>query len=483
MRDFYLYTKLLNTMPKDNPITTYQTADHLINIQGGHNVVIQAVSDSTITLSVNGEAQEIRKELAALRTLLETHQAKTIQYADKIYNIAHIDEANFGFLTGKRAFNELFTRQLIEAIRPYSTAADRFMEKVAHLPHWESEARISNKAKEILAYSFVGVLGIQLSKLVAIGKEDFSEAKQRKYLTKCIEIAQYTADLLAIALLSKLWDEQRQQPRHLYKAEQTMLSAFFLNSFAPSLPERLRLLQTLGGIFANSDYALPQPLSDWPDFAPALVEGSLFTTACQGLAVLQERLDKAQYNLLDCVEAEQHLAQFMGQVAFLTRYRMASIRHIGYWQPRNADARYLHRYTALGIDNKAQKDAEKVNFTPETVQTDAVLLYRDGNYSEHIGLSPFIIDYNALTFEHGPKICFFRSQAIDGDILEYVFHEDGSLLHLESQGILKPDTDLNELMLEQQKQEVLNLDNMVGLFHAARTCLLGTGEEIDFEDL
>jgi hypothetical protein len=243
---------------------------------------------------------------------------------------------------------------------------------------------------------------------------------------------------------------------------------------------RPRYWQTLGGIFARPDYALLPPLSDWPDFAPALAEGSPFTTACRGLAALQERLDKAQYNLLDCVEAEQHLAQFLGQVAFLTRYHMASIRQIGYWQPRHADARYLHRYTALGIDNKAQKDAEKVNCSSETVQTDAVLLYRDGNYKEHVGLSPFIIDYNALTFEHGPKICLYRSQAIDGDWLEYVFHEDGSLLRLESQGILKPDTDLNELMLEQQKQKVLNLDNMVGLFHAAKACLLG---EVNFDNL
>jgi hypothetical protein len=176
------------------------------------------------------------------------------------------------------------------------------------------------------------------------------------------------------------------------------------------------------------------------------------------------------------------LSAFLSHLAFLTQYRMVSIQHIGYWQPRNADPRYLHRYTALGIDNKANKDAEKVNCTPETVQTDAVLLYRDDSYSRHICLSPFLIDYNALTFEHGAKICFYRSQAIDGDVLEYVFHEDGSTVRLEMQGILRPDTDLNALMLEQQKQKILNLDNMVSLFHEARACLLGE-VDFDFEDL
>jgi hypothetical protein len=445
-------------------------------------IIIQSATEGKLVMDINGEAQEIRNELAALRQLLESRQAQTVQYADKIYNIEHIDEASFGFLTGKRAFNEQLTRELIAAAQPYSWAAGRFLEKVAGIPDWAHQARISDKAKEILAYSFVGVLGIQLSKLMAIGKEDFSEAKPRKYIAKGIEIAKYSSSLLIAALVSKLWDEQRQRARVFNEAERQALEGFFHSSFELSLPDRLQLLQALDGIFAQPGHGLPPPLAEWPSFAPALAEGSPFVAACHGLAALQERLDRAQYDLLDCERTEQHLSAFLSHLAFLTQYRMVSIQHIGYWQPRNADPRYLHRYTALGIDNKANKDAEKVNCTPETVQTDAVLLYRDDSYSRHICLSPFLIDYNALTFEHGAKICFYRSQAIDGDVLEYVFHEDGSTVRLEMQGILRPDTDLNALMLEQQKQKILNLDNMVSLFHEARACLLGE-VDFDFEDL
>lgn len=444
------------------------------------SIIIQGATESALTLSINGEAQEIRNELAALRALLESRQANTVQYADKIYNIAHIDEANFGLMTGKRPFNAGLTQRLIEAIRPYSRAAERFLEKVAPIAEWEHQMRISDKAKEILAYSFPGILGIQLSKLMAIGKEDFSEAKQRKYIAKCVEIARYAADLLGMALLSKLWDEQRRQARSFAPDEHRALEAFFHQHFEASLLERLHFLQALDGIFAQAAYRLPPPLEEWPAFRPALSAGSAFVQACEVLAALQARLDRAQHDLLDCEKAETQLAVLLGQLAFLTQYRMASIRHIGYWQPRNADPIYLQRYTALGIDNKAQKDAEKVNCSSETMQTDAVLLYREDSYSQYICLSPFLIDYNALTFEHGAKICFYRSQAIDGDVLEYVFHEDGSTVRLEMQGILRPDTDLNALMLEQQKQKILNLDGMVSLFHQARACLLG---EIDFEDL
>lgn len=443
--------------------------------EGPNNIIIQELTESTIAVNVNGEVREIRNELTELKALLQNLKAQKVQYAEKIYNIEHINEANFGFVTGKKAFNEHLARQLIEAIRPHSIAAQRFLERVKDIPAWENQARISAKAKEIIAYSFVGAVGIQLSKLMAIGQEELSEAKQRKYISKCLDIARHCLGLLSAILLSRLWDEQKAKPRTFDERERKNLSAFFDNSFELSLPERFSFLQILHRIFSKKENPLAWPLPEWEGFAPALASGSIFHQACQALAALNERLDKAQYSLLDCFEAEKQLALFFQDLHFLANYRMASIRHIGYQQPRNTDARYLHRYTALGIDNKANIDAEKINCTPETVQTDAVLLYRGGHYSEHISLSPFVIDYNALTFEHGAKICFYRSQAIDGDILEYLFLEDNSLVRLEKQGILKPDTDLNDLMMEKEKHKILNLDRVVEQFMDARSCLLGGG--------
>lgn len=451
------------------------------NLQGHQNIIIQGVTDSVITLNVNGESREIRNELAELKRLLQNLKLQKLQYAEKIYNIEQITEANFDFVTGKKAFNETLSRLLIEAISSHSMAAQRFLERVAAIPDWEAQVRISDKAKEIIAYSFVGVIGIQLSKLVAIGKEDFSEAKQRKYIGKCIDISKRCLDLLSVSLLSRLWDAQRMQAKPFDATERQAIKAFFDNSFELSLPERLYFLKVLNGIFANPQHKLDMPLPEWGDFAPALHDDSVFCQACQSLAVLHKQLDKGQYNLLDCFEAEQQLAIFLGNLTFLVHYNMASIRHIGYRQPRNGEAHYLHRYTALGIDNKANVDAEKLNYTPKTVQTDAVLLYRDDDYSRHISLSPFVIDFNALTFEHGAKICFYHAQAIDGDMLEYLFLEDNSMVRLENQGIRKPDTDLNELMMEKEKWKILNLDGVVDQFQQARACLLG--EEVDLGDI
>jgi tetratricopeptide (TPR) repeat protein len=72
-------------MPHTNENTT----------NGNNNIVIQEVTDSTITLNVDGNLQEIHNDLIALKTWLQNNSAQTFQVADKLYNIGSINQANF----------------------------------------------------------------------------------------------------------------------------------------------------------------------------------------------------------------------------------------------------------------------------------------------------------------------------------------------------------------------------------------------------
>jgi len=65
------------------------------HIHGNHNIVIQGVSNSTITLSVDGELREIRNNLAALLEFLQQQQREAVQLGEKIYNINEIGQATF----------------------------------------------------------------------------------------------------------------------------------------------------------------------------------------------------------------------------------------------------------------------------------------------------------------------------------------------------------------------------------------------------
>lgn len=449
-------------------------------IQSGNNhVIIQGIGDNEITLNVNGEVRQIQNQLEELKGLLSNLKVQNVQYAEKIYNIEHIDEANFGLVTGKRPFNELLARKLIEAIAPYSQAAQRFLEKVTGIAYWETQARISDKAKEIISYSFVGVIGIQLSKLMAIGKEDLSEAKQRKYIEKSVQIAKRSLDLVCFAMLSRCWDALQQSARPVSEAYRKVLHLRLDHSFEPSILELFQLLQALDGIFQESGTSMEHPIEEIKGLGAQLQNGSELDKICQALQALNEKLDKSQFNLLDCHEAESQLAAFFCYFNFLVNYRMASIKRIGYRQVRNETPRYLHSYAALGIDSKANVDAEKLNYTDSTVHTDSVLLYRGDNYRVNVNLSPFVLDYNALALEHGSRICFFRSQSIDDDGLEFHFLDDNSLVRIAHKGIIKPETDLSELMMSTDNLKIINLDCIVEQFEDARRCLLDDGLNLD----
>ena len=251
----------------------------------GNHIIIQNITDSTITLTVDGELREIQNQLAELKSLVESLKAQKVQYAEKIYNIGHINEANFGFFTGKKTFNEQLTKRLITAIAGYCPPARTFLENAEKIQEWESQARISDKAKEIIAYSFVGVIGIQLSKLMAIGKEDFSDAKQRKYIQKCIQIAKWSLNLVNFALLSRLWDAQKQNPHALPSHLQTILASYFNTPFEWTIEEQFLLLKTFAEIFNTQGVGLAYPIKEvgrvegtipeWQRFASALSQPAI----------------------------------------------------------------------------------------------------------------------------------------------------------------------------------------------------------------
>ncbi|PAC26985.1 hypothetical protein [Flectobacillus sp. BAB-3569] len=73
-------------------------------VEGNHNIVIQNVSDSTITLNVGGEVKEIDRKLEELLSLLEKLSQNSFQSADKTYKVETISHANFDFILNQAVF-------------------------------------------------------------------------------------------------------------------------------------------------------------------------------------------------------------------------------------------------------------------------------------------------------------------------------------------------------------------------------------------
>lgn len=81
---------------------------------GNNNIIIQGVTDSSITVNVNGQSQEIEKKLDVLEAFMEQMAAKSVQSANNIYNIGTITNANFGYLISQAGRNKSLPSELAE---------------------------------------------------------------------------------------------------------------------------------------------------------------------------------------------------------------------------------------------------------------------------------------------------------------------------------------------------------------------------------
>lgn len=455
--------------------------DNTINTQGNNNIIIQGITDSNITLEVNGVTQDIQNEMGVLQTLLEQLNAQQVQMADKIYDLGQLGQADLGI---KKTFNVLLTKQLMSALANNGLApAQKFLEKIQSIEGWENDSRFADVAKNLITFAFVGVIGIQLRKIVAIGKEPLSEQKQQTYLSNCYLIAQKSVQLLDFTLISSFWDTQKKGNYALNEEETKELTLFFDDSIERNLTAYAHLLVVMIQLFERHKIALP---------LEELQELNLerFKKTCNRIQKLYHLLEKSQHSLMTCFEMEGQLTQLLRQLILLTNYQMLSVKSITYDEKRTSSPQYIHSYIELGVDQKFNENTEKIDILGIPVVTDAVILHdKRDNHENNIDLSPFVIDYNTQIFEHGAKICFFSSKHISDASLNYRFLEDNSIENIDFSNTLTENSKMEDLMKDKSTYIKLKFDSIYTQFEDAKKQLLknspsGAGtDNIQFDDL
>jgi hypothetical protein len=404
----------------------------------------------------------------------------TIQTGDKIFNIGVINNATFGTVVENMAFNEYLTRELMNAIKPHCPIAAKYLDLVKSKPEWYQLADLSNKAKEIIAANYVGVIGTQLRKLVAIGKEPISDGKQQTYIDTCILTAKRTIQIICFALLSDFWNKKNEKDYPLSAEQKELVTRFFENWIELDFKEFVSLLSCLFMIY--KDNGLQLPISELTEFAVQLQGDSIFMKACEKLETISETPDKDRYTISNCSEAEISLTNLLAIASFFSVYKMVSIKNVGYEEERNTKPKYLHNFVALGYDSKTNTNIDRLNYLDKPISTDAILLYKS-DYLTGINLFPFVIDINALTFEGGVKICFFSSLDMDDNNMNYCFLEDNTMECVTFSDVLSSGTLINELMEDKEKRKKLKLDSVFHLFRNAKSTILEQTDSIDLSAL
>lgn len=376
----------------------------------------------------------------------------------------------------KNTFNELLTKKLIEAIRPYSKKANDFLTTNSY---WETNEDLVPTAKRIIISGYVGVLGIQLRKLMSIGEEDLSESKNKRYLENCLLTAKRALQLICYALLSGLWDHQLSNDGKFSQTQTNALVKFFKNAAEENINGYADLMKILIEIFSEKNLVLPIP--QLKEFLQNLQAGSSFIDACANLHTITELLNKASFTANDCSGAEKNLAVVLENLNFLAAYKMISIKDIDYSLRRNdKEGHYLHNYSLLEGDSQANNNNQsKVKQENSPVISYSVLLIKE-NIRQYINLVPFVIDYNALGLAGGSKICFYSFCNTYDDLnLNYSFIEDNSKVTIKRSKNPEPrdDQSANKWLASEANRKDMNFDNVFNLFSEAKRILAGLEEE------
>ncbi|MBL4649112.1 MAG: hypothetical protein JKY03_05225 [Aureispira sp.] len=453
-----------------------------ITNQGNNNIIIQGITDSSITLQINGATQEIQNEMATLNALLEQMNVQQVQMADKIYDLGELGQADLGL---KKTFNVLITKKLMVALAENGLVpAQKFLDKTKSMNGWENDNRFADVAKNLITFAFVGVIGAQLRKIMAIGKEALSEGKQQTYIQSCYLTSQKAIQLLNFTLISVFWDVQKTNNYELNEEETKELNLFFDDSIERNLADYATLLELLVNLFEK--HQIDFPLKGLKD-----LNIERFKKTCKRIQKLQNSLEESQHSLMTCFEMEGQLTQFLTHLILFMNYDMLSVKSVIYDEKRTSSPKYIHSYIELGIDQKFNENTEKLNILNTPVVTDAVLIYdKRSNYEVYVNLSPFVIDYNTQMFEKGAKICFFSSKHISDASLNYRFLEDNSIENVNFSNMLNANTKLENLMKEKKDYIKLKFDLIFQQFEEAKKEVLKNStqgesgaEDVSFDDL
>lgn len=382
------------------------------NIQGKENIVIQGVTDSTITLNINGETQEILNKLDALQSLLEKQQAQTFQSAGKIYNIGTVNHANFGYLVGQAAVDKSLPGELAENL----ITDDNLWVNSLRQELLRHGISVGNKPWAIFQH-YGWLIEVFLQKMgTPIGQE-----RTLQRLSFMAEAYQSSLRYLCYIQLAQIM-QMEEKPNNPLITDFINLETHQFNRF-----DFLNLLLVTTDILNDQEMFMPDItdlVSDLTDAKEDLYRTVLFLDNKRNELLAETISEETLENLLD--EYLTALVFWLRNISFLAKYRLVSIKDISLNYRVGTPKNFVHLFGELhGVYSEAYSTGEDYNafaIEGEFTYNQSVLLFKGSNVeaslnnirdaSSYLSLSPLIIDQSVFAEKstQTPEIYYYTGQ-------------------------------------------------------------------------
>ncbi len=363
------------------------------SISGNQNIVIQNVSDSTITLNVGGEVKEIDRKLEQLLALLENQTQTSFQAADKTYNIATITPAIFDFIIRQAVF-----AGLPQEVKENASSADNWALSLKQALVRQNIAVRNNRPFDHYGW----LIEVFLQKMsTEIGKG--TSLRALSFMTEAYQASLYYLCIIQLAQILPLTNANRNP---------------IFADFLKTSPEN-QVLFDFQQLFLLGAEALGEA-----NFVPEIVDfAEELSDTGSDLYSVAVYLDKVRRQLILNQLAEDEsftqvveeyrtaLVFWLRKLTFIAQYRLVSMKEINIRYKLGATSKeFIHFYGELhGMYESSLVGEDYTEMSIKDIFTfnQSILFFRGTNIASslntmhqahnYISLSPFIIDQSVFS--------------------------------------------------------------------------------------
>jgi hypothetical protein len=385
------------------------TTTNTATAAGSNNIIIQGVTDSSITVNVNGQSQEIEKKLDVLQALMEQMAIKSVQTAGNTYNIGNINNANFGYVVGQAGHDKALPSQLAESLIGDGNRWIQSLEREL----LKKGISVSDQPWEIFQ-NYDWLIQTFLQKMCTVA----GQGKNLRRLSFMAEAYQASLRFLCyIQMAQVLQMEDKHKPgiiSNFIQMEGTKFLDFDYTS----------LLLTCTDILGENGF-----MKEINEFVGELTDTSndLYGTALyledQRRKLIANMIteDDKLPGLLD--EYLTALVYWLRNISFLANYRLVSIKEINLDYRLGTAKNYVHLYGELhslyNEGGSSAGDYKSKSITDSFTYSKSILLLRGNVVSacmnnirdpkDFLSLSPLVIDQSVFTEKptQTPEIYYF----------------------------------------------------------------------------
>jgi hypothetical protein len=360
-------------------------------VTGNNNVVIQGVSNSTITVNIGGEQKQIAKTLDALMAAMGSVQAQLLNINGRLHPSSSLSEANFSYLLGQ-AGNKALPGELSASLEDSEGWVTSLYQQLV-----KQGVAVGSKPLQVFGtYGWLTETFLQKMSS-AVGKE-----RNTRRLSFMAEAYQASLRYLCYIQVSQLLQQESiARPPLVEQFIQMEGKAFLHFDYTSLLLVATELLGQQGFVGEMGDLA-----AELCDSGSALHATALYLED-QRLRLLQNdpALESGLEQLLD--EYLTALVFWLRRLSFLARYRMVSVKEINISYRMGTNKQFVHLYGELhSTYSEADVDYNAKAIDNFFTYNQSVLLFKGhdvatcmdsiGNREAYISLSPLVVDQSVF---------------------------------------------------------------------------------------